>query len=136
MGPNGHSTSDRRWFNVDITSLRRRPISKNFHVISTCFFDVILLIKKSTSFPRTFFDVISMVEKSTLFPRTFFYVISFHKISTVFLLSFFGVLLMIEESTLSLALRWESFSEKNIEKKHLCRHEGLLLLLEIKYSCN
>ena len=54
-------------------------ISTNFHVISTYFFDVISLVEKSTSFPRTFFDVISMVE-----------------ISTVFLLTFFDVILMVE----------------------------------------
>ena len=68
-------------------------ISTNFHVISTYFFDVISLIEKSTSFPRTFFDIISMVEKSTLFQRTFFNVISFVEISTVFLLTFSSLFL-------------------------------------------
>ena len=47
-------------------------ISTNFHAISTYFFDVISLIKKSRLFPRTFFGVTSMVKKSTLFSLTFF----------------------------------------------------------------
>ena len=88
-------------------------ILTNFHIVSTYFFDVISLIEKSTSFPRTFFNVILMAEKSTsfprtffdvilmfkkstLFPRTFFNVISFLEISTVFLLTFFDVILMVE----------------------------------------
>ena len=60
--------------------------SNNFHVISTQFFGVILLIKKSTSFPRTFFNLIWMVEKSTLFPFTFFHVVSMVEKYTVFLI--------------------------------------------------
>ena len=64
----------------DWSSILRRyvkdQISTNFHVISTYFFDVTSLVKKSTLFPRTFFHVISIVEKSTLFVRTFFDVIS------------------------------------------------------------
>ena len=51
----------------------------NFHVTFTCFFDIILLIEKFTSFPRTFFDVMSMVEKSKLLSRTFIDVISLVK---------------------------------------------------------
>ena len=105
-------------------------ISTTLHVISKNFFDVILLIEKSTSFPRTFLDVISMVEKYTLFPRTFFDVISMVEkstlfpgslfdvisihpantyffdvisvveISTAFLLTFFNLILMVEKSAL------------------------------------
>ena len=106
---------------VDSTSIFRRyvedQISTNFHVISTYFFNVILLIEKSTSFPRTFldvismleistffhltfFDVISMFEKSTLFPRTFFNVISLIEKSTLFPLTFFDVILMVKKYTL------------------------------------
>ena len=69
---------------VDSTSVLRRyyvegQISTNCHAISTCFFDVISLIEKSTSFPRTFLDANSIVEKSTSFPRTFFDVIRWSK---------------------------------------------------------
>ena len=74
-------------------SIRRRPnlneFPRRFH-----FFDVISLIEKPTSFPRTFVDVILMVEKSTLFSRTIFDVISFAKLSTVFLITFFDVILL------------------------------------------
>ena len=87
-----------RWFNVDSTWISRRyvegPISTNFHVIFTNFFDVISMVEKSTWFPRTFFNVISMVEKSALFPRTFISVISMVEICTLFLLAFSGVILM------------------------------------------
>ena len=75
-------------------SIRRRPnlneFPRRFH-----FFDVILLIEKPTSFPRTFVDVILMVEKSTLFPHTIFDVISFTEISMVLLLTFFDVILLL-----------------------------------------
>ena len=66
---NGHTTSNWRRFDVYNTSIHWTP---NFHVFSTCFFNVISLIRKSTLFPPTFFDVILMVEKSTLVPSTFF----------------------------------------------------------------
>ena len=71
-------------------------ISTNFHVISAYFFDVILMIEKSTSFPRTFFDVISLVEKSKLFPRIFFDVISMVEKSTLFPRTFSYVISMVE----------------------------------------
>ena len=74
-------------------------ISTNFHVISTYFFDVILPIEKSTSFPHTFFNVISLIEKSTLFPLAFFDVISLAEISTLFLLTLFDVILMVNNLT-------------------------------------
>ena len=74
------TTGIQRRINVDSTWILRgyvgNQISTSFHVISMHFFDVISLIEKSTSFPRTFFDVISMVEKSTLFPRIFIGLIS------------------------------------------------------------
>ena len=64
-------TGTPRQIDVDSTWILRGyvedQISTNFHVISRYFFDVISLIEKSTSFPRTFFDVILMVEKSPLF---------------------------------------------------------------------
>ena len=82
-------TGTPRRIHVDSTLVLRRfvedQISTNILVISTYFFDVISLIEKSTSFPRTFFDVILLVEKSTLFPRTLFDVISLVEISTLFL---------------------------------------------------
>ena len=71
------STLILRWYVED-------QISTNFHVISMYLFDVISLIKKSTSFPRIFFNIISMVEKSALFPRTFFGVISLVKKGKMF----------------------------------------------------
>ena len=64
-------------------------ISTNFHAISTYFFDVISLIKKSRLFPRTFFGVTSMVKKSTLFLLTFFDVILTVEWSTLFARTFF-----------------------------------------------
>ena len=92
-------------------------ISANFYVISTYFFDVILLVKKSTLFPRTFlnifpkvekstlfsrtfFDVILMVDTSTLFPRNFFDLISMAKTCTLFPRTFFSIISMVETSTL------------------------------------
>ena len=72
-----------RRIHVDSTSVLRQyvegQISTNCHAISTCFFDVISLIEKSTSFPRTFLDANSIAEKSTSFPRTFFDVIRWSK---------------------------------------------------------
>ena len=117
--PNGHTTSNPRRFDVDITSIRRRANFDEFprhfrvlfrcnfdgrkiHVVSTYFFDVISLVEKFTWFPRTFFDVISMVEKSTWFPRTFFDVISLVEKSTWFPRTFFDVISMVEICTLFL----------------------------------
>ena len=74
-------------------------ISTNFHVISTYFFDVISMVKKSTLFPRTFFDVISMVEKSMLFPLTFFNVILMVEKSTLFTRTFFNEISKDKNST-------------------------------------
>ena len=90
----------------------KRQISTNFHVISTNFFDVISLIEKSTSFPRTFFlcnfdgrknHVVSKYffwcnfdgRKIHVLPRTFLDVISLVEIS-----KFFHVISMVEKSTL------------------------------------
>ena len=90
------STGTPRRIDVHSTWILRRyvedQISTNFHVVSTYFFDVISLVKKSTSFPRTFFDVISMVEKSTSFPRTFFDVILMVEKSTLLPRTFFDVI--------------------------------------------
>ena len=97
-------TGTPRRIHVDSTWILRRyvedQISTNFHVISAYFFDVILMVEKSTSFPRTFFDVISLVEKSKLFPRIFFDVISMVEKSTLFPRTFFDVISMVEKSTL------------------------------------
>ena len=128
----GHSTSNRRRFDVDIRRYVEDQIWTNFHVVSTYFlwcnfdgleicsvstyfFDVISMVEKSTLFPRTFFDVISMVEKCTLTPRTFFDVISLVKISTVFLLTFFDVNLMVEKS----AVFARTFFYKNFDEFHV-----------------
>ena len=77
-----------RGIHVDLTPISRQyvkdQISTNFNVISMYFFDVISLIEKSTSFPRTFFDVISLVENCMLFPHTFWGVIRWSKIHVVF----------------------------------------------------
>ena len=73
-------------------------ISTKFHVTFTYFFDVISLMRKSTSFPRTFVPVILLLQKSTLFPRTFFDVILMVGKSTLFSHSFFDVISMIEKS--------------------------------------
>ena len=97
--PNEHTTSNRRRVAVDITSIRRRPNSTNFYVISAYSFDIISMVEKSTWFPCTFLDVISMVKKSTLFPRIFISVISMVEICTLFLLTFFDVILMVKELT-------------------------------------
>ena len=102
ISPNGRTTSNRRGFDVDITSNVEDQISTNFHVISAYFFDAVSIVEKSTWFPRTFFDLISLVEKSTLFPRTFFDVISIVEKSTLFPRTFFDVISMVEICTLFL----------------------------------
>ena len=98
------STGTRRRIVVNSTLILHRYVEDqnltNFHVISTYFFDVILLIEKSASFPRTFLDVISLVKKSTLFRRTFFSVISLVEKSTLFPLTYFDVISIVEKSTL------------------------------------
>ena len=101
--PSSLPTGTPRRIDVDSTWIFRRyvedQISTNFHVISAYFFDVILLVEKSTLFPRSFFDVISMVKKSTLFLRTLFDVVSMVEIYTLFLLTFFDVILMVKYPT-------------------------------------
>ena len=98
--PNGHTTSNRRGFGMDITSIRRRPNFDEFPRHSAYFLDVISMVEKCTSFPCTFFDLISMVKKSTLFPRTFIGVISQVENSTLFPRTFYDVISMTEKSTL------------------------------------
>ena len=44
---------------------------RKIHMVSTQFFDVLLMVEKSTLFPLTFIGVISMVEICTLFLRNF-----------------------------------------------------------------
>ena len=97
--PNGSTTSNRRGFDVDITSFVEDQILTNFHVLPRTFFDVISLVEKSTLFPRTFFDVISIDEKSTLFPRYFFDVISLVEKFTLFPRTFIGVISLVDKST-------------------------------------
>ena len=114
---NGHTTSNPRRFDVDITSIRQRPkfdkFPRHFRVISTYFFRrnfagpkthvaptysyVISVVKKFALLPRTLFDVISMVEKPTLFPRAFIGVISLVEKFTLFPRTFFDVILMVEK---------------------------------------
>ena len=98
--------ASKRVHHVELTSIRHRyvedQISRNFPVISMYIFNVIPLVEKSTSFPRTFFAVISMVEKATLFPRTFFDVISMIKKSTLFSRTFFDVISLVQISMLFL----------------------------------
>ena len=61
---------NRRPFDVDITSIRRKENSRHFDLLFPCHY---LMGKKSTSFRRAFFDVNSMSEKigvtSTYFLR-------------------------------------------------------------------
>ena len=80
-----------RRIHVDSTWILRRyvedHISTNFHVISAYFFDVILIVEKSTSFPRTFFNVIYLVKICTLFLLTFIDIILMGKNSTSFLVN-------------------------------------------------
>ena len=110
-------TDTPRRIHVDSSWILRRyledQISTNFHVISTYFFGVISLIKKSTLFPRTFFDVISMIEKPTLFPRNFCDVISMVEKSTLFPFTFFDVVSMVEKSTV-LLIFWLNFDCRKI----------------------
>ena len=98
---NGLTTSNPRQFDVDIMSIGRGSnfdeFPRHFRVL---FFDVILMVEKSTSFPHTFFDVTSLVEKSTLFPRTFCDVISMVEKSMLFPNTFMGVISLDEDSTL------------------------------------
>ena len=109
--PNGDTTSNPRRFDVDITSIRRKPnfdeFPRHFRVLFLCDFDGRKTHKVSTYFfwcnfdgrkihivSTYFFDINSMVKKSTLFPRGFISVISIVEIWTLFLLTFFDVILM------------------------------------------
>ena len=83
--PNEYNTWNQRRFDVE------SKILMNFHIVSTNFFDVILMGEKRKSFWRTFFGVISMGEKSTLFWRTFVNVIYMGEKSTSFRHTFFNV---------------------------------------------
>ena len=108
-----YPTGTPRRINVDSTSILRQYIeeqnSTNLHVISTYFFDVISLIEKSTSFPRTFFNVISLIKKSTLFQGTFIDVILLVEKSMLFPRTFFDVISRFEKSTLSPRCLWSKY---------------------------
>ena len=84
--PNGHN---RRGFDVDITSIRRRPnfdkFPRHVRVLFRCNFDGRKIHVVSTLF--TFIGVISMVEICTLFLLTFSDVILMGKDLTSFLVS-------------------------------------------------
>ena len=102
--PNGHTTLNRRGFDVDITSIRRRPnfdefprhfrvlfrcdfAGRKIHIVSTYFFRCNFDDRKIHVVSRTFISVISMVEICTLFLLTFFDVILMGKDLTSFLVS-------------------------------------------------
>ena len=102
--PNGHTTSNPRRFDVDITSICRRPnfdkfprhfrvlfrcdfAGRKIHVVSTYFFRCNFDGRKIHVVSRTFISVISMVEICTLFLLTFFDVILMGKDLTSFLVS-------------------------------------------------
>ena len=104
--PKGHSTSNPCQYDVDITSIRRRPSFDEFprhfhelfrcnfadrkvHVVPTYFFRRNFTGRKILVNSMYFFGVISLVEKSTLFPRIFFDVISIVEKSTVVSTLFF-----------------------------------------------
>ena len=96
-------TGTPRQIHVNSTWILRRyiedQISTIFLVISKYFFNVILMVEKSTLLSRTSIEVISLVQKSTLFPYTFFNVICLVQICTLFLLTFLDVILMGKNST-------------------------------------
>ena len=101
---NGHTTSNRRPFDVDITSIRRRPnfdeFLRHFRVLSRCSFHGQKIHVVSTYFYRCnsdgrktyvvstyFFGCNCLVEICTLFLSTFFNVILIGKKLTWFLVS-------------------------------------------------
>ena len=115
---NGHTTSNPRRFDVDITWIRRRPnfdeFPRHFRVLFRCNFDGRKIHVVSTYFFRCNFDgrkihVVSTYffrcnfdgRKSTLFPRTFVDVILMVKKSTYLLRAFFDVISFIEIPSLS-----------------------------------
>ena len=143
---NGLTTSNPRQFDVDITSIGRGSnfdeFPRHFRVL---FFDVILMVEKSTSFPHTFFDVISLVEKSmlfprtlfdaiwmvgkfTLFPRTFIVVISLVENSTLFPRTFFDVITMAKKSMLFPRTLFDSISMIEISTLFLLNFFDVILM--------
>ena len=133
---NGHITSNRHQFHIDIKSIHRRPnfneFPRHFHVLFWCnfvekkstsfprpFFGVISMVKKSTFFRRSFFGVILLVEKPTLFPHTFLEVISLLEISRFFPHTFLDVISLVRNPPCSHLL----FSIKfQWPKNHYCFH--------------
>ena len=113
--PNGHTTSNRRQFDVVIISIRWRPNFNEFprhfhaifrcnfadrkiHVVCTYFFWRNFTGQKVDVISTYFFGVILLVKKSTFFPSTFFYVISMVQKTTFVPLTFFGVILIVKKS--------------------------------------
>ena len=88
---------------------------QKLHVVSTSFFDVILMIEISTLFPYTFFDVISIVERFTFFPLAFIDVILMFEKSTLFVRSYFDEIQMDKIFWLSCKLM------KTFEEVFLCQ---------------
>ena len=101
---NRHTASNRRGFDVDITSIRRRPnfdkfprhfrahfrcdfAGRKIHVVSTYFFRCNFDGQKIHFVSRTFISIISMVEICTLFLLTFCDVILMGKDMPLFLVS-------------------------------------------------
>ena len=97
--PNGHTTSNRCGFDVDITSIRRRAnfdqFPPHFRVLFRCNFDGRKIHVVSTYFFRCNFDG----RKIHVVSRTFISVISMVEICTLFLLTFFDVILMGKDLT-------------------------------------
>ena len=114
--PNGHTTSNPRRFDMDITSTRRRPnfdeFPRHFHVLFRCDFAGRKIHVVSTYFFRCNFDGRKIHIVSTYFfrcnfdgrkihvvSRTFISVISMVEICKLFLLTFFDVILMGKDVT-------------------------------------
>ena len=87
--PNGHTTSNRRWFDVDVMSIRRRPnfdeITRRFHVLFRCNFDGGKIHVVSTYFFQCNFDGRKIHLISTYFFRCNFFRWNIHGVSTYFL---------------------------------------------------
>ena len=85
---NGHTTSNRRRFDVDITSIRRRPnfdeFPRRFHVLFRCNFAGRKIHVVSTYFFRCNFDGRKIHLVSTCFFRCNFFRRNIHGVSTYF----------------------------------------------------
>ena len=87
--PNGHTTSNRRGFDVDITSIRRRPnfdeFPRHFHILFRCDFTGRKIHVVSTYFFRCNFAGRKIHVVSTYFFRCNFAVRKIHVVSRYFL---------------------------------------------------